>query len=352
MFMHFDVNLYSKKIEMNQHSSNLIESPIDVVIAWVDGNDPKLIQKRNQYIPQRSVVANPGAHPTRFASVNEIRYCVLSILRFAPFVRNIFIVTDGQDPDLYEDIKKYFPEKLNSIRIVDHTEIFEGYEKFLPTFNSISIAHMIWRIKGLADNFIYFNDDTFLVREVKPEEWFVNNKPVIRGNWVPAPYYRILWDYIKIGLNRYLMGKTNFKPRASFKLGQWNSASLLGFKTRYFKSSHTAHTANRKVVEDFFLKNELLLKENLSHRFRETFQFTFIALSNHLQLQGGNKNTRKPGLIYLQPNNRGAGYIDSKIRYCEKNHNVLYMCVQSMELCTKEVQDKVFGWLEKILELK
>lgn len=326
-------------------------SPIDAVIAWVDGSDPCLVEKRNKYLPGKKANAHPGAHPTRFASVNEIRYCVLSIFRFAPFIRNIFIVTDAQDPDLYEDIRTFFPDRINSIRIVDHTEIFEGYGQYLPTFNSISIAHMIWRIKGLADNFIYFNDDTFLIRPIQPKEWFVNNQPVMRGKWVPAPWYRIFWDELQMGYKKYLTGNRNFKPRASFKLGQWNSAYLLGFRARYFKSSHTPHTVNRQVVEEFFHKNKSLIERNISFRFRESFQFTFIALSNHLQLLRGNKRTLKPGLVYLQPLNRDRGYINRKIEYCQNNPEIIYMCVQSLEMCCIEDQRRVFEYLEKILEI-
>jgi hypothetical protein len=111
----------------NNPSDDKIQ-PIDVVIAWVDGNDSRLTEKRNRYLNKGHVgKVSSGAHATRFASVNEIKYCVLSIFRFAPFIRNIFIVTDGQDPDLYEDIRTNFPERLSSVRIVDHTEIFEQH---------------------------------------------------------------------------------------------------------------------------------------------------------------------------------------------------------------------------------
>jgi hypothetical protein len=329
-----------------------IDSPIDAVISWVDGDDPRLVEKRNRYLTGSITNAHPGAHPTRFASINEIKYCVLSILKFAPFVRNIFIVTDGQVPDVFEDIKKYFPEKLGLIRIVDHTEIFEGYEKYLPTFNSISIAHMVWRIKGLSENFVYFNDDTFLVKEMNPQDWFKENKPVLRGRWVLSPFYRTLWDNFRIGINKYLLGNANYKPRASFHLGQWNSASLLGFRMRYFKSSHTPHTVARKKAEDFFNRNRSLIEKNISFRFRETNQFTFISLSNHLQLLDGNKNISKPGLVYVQPFNRSENYIDQKIQRCENSPEIKYMCVQSLELCSKEEQEKVFGWLEKIFGLQ
>ena len=112
------------------------ETPIDVVITWVDGKVPKLEKKRLRYLKQEKFFSIHGSLNTRFDSNNEIEYCVASILKFAPFVRNIFIVADGQSPKFSDSINKYFPKRINSIKIIDHKELFKGYEKFLPTFNS------------------------------------------------------------------------------------------------------------------------------------------------------------------------------------------------------------------------
>lgn len=335
---------------MTDKHANGNKHPIDVVIAWVDGNDPDLAKKRASYLDPLSVLSTKsGAHSTRFASNNEIRYCLLSILKFAPFVRNIFIVTDDQDPELNEIIRARYPERLNSIRIVDHKEIFEGFEDLLPTFNSISIGNMIWRIKGLSENFVYFNDDTFLLREIEPEDWFIQNKPVLRGKWIMAPLLRILWNYIRGGVNKYLLGHTDYQPRASFHMGQWGSASILGHRFRYFTNSHTPHTVGRGLVKDFFEKNRKLLEQNISFRIRNYKQFTFISLSNHLQLMDGNKHIARPGLVYMKPYSRPQDYIDKKIAECETNKDVKYLCVQSLDMCTQEEQRKIDSWLESIL---
>lgn len=337
---------------MTENKADRNSYPIDAVIAWVDGSDPVLKEKRLSYAGGGNPGnAASGAHSTRFASVNEIRYCVLSIMKFAPFVRNIFIVTDRQDPDLYGDIKKLFPERLSSFRIVDHKEIFEGFEDCLPTFNSISIGQMIWRIKGLSENFVYFNDDIFLIRDMRPEDWFINGKPVMRGKWVPAPHLRVAWNRSRIGFNRHVLGKKDYKPRASFHLGQWNSASLLGFKWRYFTGAHTPHSVEKKTIEEFYASRTPLLRQNLAFRFRNPSQFTFIALSNHLQLKQGNRQIATPGLAYLQPHKRAEGYIDKKIRICENDPGIKFLCVQSLDLCSKEDQEKVLGWLEGLLSI-
>ena len=198
----------------------MVNLPVDVVIAWVDGNDPSLVEKRSRYLNSIHKNLPLGAQPTRFASINEIKYCVLSILKFAPFVRNIFIVTDGQDPNIYEDIKTHFPERIQSIRIVDHREIFEGFEKYLPTFNSISIGNMVWRVKGLSENFVYFNDDVILIREVKPEDWVLNNRPVMRGYWKFPPFVKVIKRIVQKVYYIKLLGRSTFEPRFSFHVVQ------------------------------------------------------------------------------------------------------------------------------------
>ncbi len=213
-------------------------TPIDVVIAWVDGSDPELSKKRMNYLNSKEKHLIPGANPTRFHSLNEISYCVLSILKFAPFVRKIFIVTDKQNPNIDNVVKQYFPERVSDIQIVDHSEIFQGYEDYLPTFNSICISNMLWRIKELSNQFVYFNDDIFLVRHLKPSVWFQDNRPVLRGKWMFPPYERLIWDGLKSFFQSTILGKQT-KRVSSFQVNQWNAALLHGFKFRYFLSGHT-----------------------------------------------------------------------------------------------------------------
>jgi len=325
--------------------------PIDAVVTWVDGSDPEFLKRMEPFLEGKDRSTIPGAHPTRFASINEIRYCILSILTFAPFVRKIFIVTAGQDPNLYNDIKKYFPERVDSIKIVDHSEIFRGFEQYLPVFNSRSIECMIWRINGLADQFIYFNDDTFLIRETRPQDWFVNGRPVLRGKWIFLPAFRIIWKWTRIFIHKVLLKNKDYRPRPSFHVGQWLAASLVGFKFRYLAFCHTPHAVSRKMAENFFFANHHLLEKTISHRFRNHKQFNFLALSYHLEILNGNSNIRKSGLLYLQPRGRAAGYFDRKIRIFGNNPDIKFLCVQSLEMCNREEQEKIFKWLDGSLKL-
>jgi Stealth protein CR2, conserved region 2/Stealth protein CR1, conserved region 1 len=148
---------------------------IDAVIAWVDGRDRKHRAKRKRYLadPRGDVKPERSAHDERrFSDNDEIRFCLRSIRNYAPWVRTIWLVTDDQVP---ATIDRQRAEQDN-IRIVDHREIFRGYEQLLPTFNSLAIESMLWRIKGLADRFLYFDDDMMLVGPVEPTDFLFKRR--------------------------------------------------------------------------------------------------------------------------------------------------------------------------------
>lgn len=325
--------------------------PVDAVILWVDGSDGRLAEKRERYLAQeKKSVAHPGALPTRFASSNEIRYCVLSILTFAPFVRNIFIVTDEQDPGLDGEVRERFPEKAGCLKIVDHTEIFRGYEEYLPTFNSSSILAMLWRIKGLSENFIYFNDDTILIRETREEEWFIGGRPVLRGKWLLPPFRKIAGNAWKMLLNRHIRGNLDYRPRISFYIRQWQSANLLGLRWRYFFHCHTAHPMRVKTLDDYFIANGELLKKTISYRFRDADQLLATSVAYHLEILSGNRNFARLNLGYLHPWYSEAR-LNRRISRCMKDPLIKSVCIQSMEMLGSGQQKRIFNWLEGVLGL-
>ena len=100
---------------------------IDVVIAWVDGRDSKHRAKRKSYLadPGRGCQAQADGHrKRRFSDNDEIRFCLRSIRNYAPWIRTIWPVTDDQVPAAIDRRKA----ERDNIRIVDHREIFRGYE--------------------------------------------------------------------------------------------------------------------------------------------------------------------------------------------------------------------------------
>ncbi|WP_052696982.1 stealth family protein [Pantoea sp. SM3] len=142
------------------------EFEIDIVYTWVDSKDKDWINKKDNFISNERQHELYATEDSRFQSHNEIYYSLLSISKNMPWVRKIYIVTDEQSP-LVPDIIK------NKVTLIDHREIIPC--NFLPTFNSHVIEAYLHNIKGLSENFIYFNDDFFAARPLESSHFFKSN---------------------------------------------------------------------------------------------------------------------------------------------------------------------------------
>lgn len=144
---------------------------IDFVITWVDGSDPKWIQKKEQYRDEgiSEKRASQRKANTRYRDWGLLPYWFRGIEQYAPWVHHIFLVTDRQIP-------KWLNTAHPKISVIDHTEFIP--EQYLPTFNSHTIELNLYRIPGLAEQYVYFNDDMFLMKMCKAEDFFRKGRPV------------------------------------------------------------------------------------------------------------------------------------------------------------------------------
>ena len=318
---------------------------IDVVIAWVDGNDPAHKRKINPFLPSDRQRSDDVNGETRYRSSGEIFCCVASILRFAPFVRKIFIVTDEQNPQLDNFLRVNFPDNNIPIEIVDHKVIFRGYEQYLPVFNSRAVETCIYRIPDLSENYVYFNDDFFLIRPVKESDWFVDDKIVAYGYWRNMLLDRLLW-LIK-------PSKNGHKP-VGFKDGMICAARKLKYKWRYFHLDHLPHPLKKSVIEDFYSKNQSLFHSNISHKFRSGKQFNTHEIY-YLLMSEAKKMIVKPAskhLLYMKPVGRENGYLKRKLTMYENNKDLKFCCIGSLDLATERDCAELLDWLCKILDVK
>ena len=315
---------------------------IDAVITWVDGEDESHQKKINKYIKDKQKVNSIG-FKTRYNQVNEIEFSVKSILKYAKFVRNIFIVTDNQVPDFLKDkdkAKRDFP----NVFIIDHKIIFEGYKQYLPTFNCLPIESLLYKIPGLSEHFLYLNDDFFLFREAKITDFFIETKPVIRGVW--TSFYEDIW-YKKIERKLHkILGKEEKKNIYGFKKGQQTIAKLLGFK-KYVRLDHTIAPLKKSTYEKFYNEFPELLERNIKHRFRHPEQYTNQSLANHLEIKNNTfvlKNDYQ--LVYFQNYKKPLFWIKYRLKKAIEN-NKLFLCMQSLDQCTEEKLAYIKKWLTK-----
>ncbi|XP_040885905.1 N-acetylglucosamine-1-phosphotransferase subunits alpha/beta isoform X2 [Toxotes jaculatrix] len=105
---------------------------------------------------------------SRFEDNEELRYSLRSVERHAPWVRHIFIVTNGQ-----------IPSWLNldnpRVSVITHQDVFLNHSH-LPTFSSPAIETHIHRIPGLSQKFIYLNDDVMFGKDVWPDDFYSHSK--------------------------------------------------------------------------------------------------------------------------------------------------------------------------------
>ncbi|MGN0638834.1 MAG: Stealth CR1 domain-containing protein [Huintestinicola sp.] len=140
------------------------DGEIDFVIIWVDGSDPEWQAEKAKYAPP----VHTDSRPERYRDWELLPYWFRGVERFAPWVRKIHFVTWGHIPGW---LNTSHP-KLNIVRHEDYIP-----EKYLPTFSANPIELNLHRIKGLSENFVYFNDDMFLISPVSREVFFKNGLP-------------------------------------------------------------------------------------------------------------------------------------------------------------------------------
>jgi hypothetical protein len=243
---------------------------IDAVVTWVDGSDLAHARKRQRHQPDAPRHAN-GTNPHRWACSDELGYCLRSIANNAPWIGRIWIVTDDQTPDM----SRLPAAIVDRIAIIDHRTLFAGHEDALPTFNSLAIESLIWRIPGLAERFVYFNDDVFLTGPLSPSDVFDGQSPVLRGKWTDDS--ALLAD-----------PGSRTDPARLNAITQANAAALVGFGAeRLYAGAHVVHPMRRSVLARLFDTHRAAFIANIGHRFRDVGQFLPQALHNHACIRDG-----------------------------------------------------------------
>lgn len=274
-----------------------MEYPIDIVIPWVDGEDPEWKAERNRYTAAKSA----DDDDCRYRTWDTFRYWFRAIESNAPWVRKIHFLTWGHIPGwLNKD-----NDKLN---IVNHKDFIP--EDYLPTFSSHVIELNLHRIPDLAENFIYFNDDVYLNKAVKPSDFFVGGVPkdsailgVIKNNDTEnfMPYIMLnMMAIINMRFDKNSIVKSNLSKWLSFKYGKYilNNLYLLPFGCfTGFRNFHSATPFCRQTIVEIWKEIPDLLHEVCTHKFRDKADVNQY-LFRYWQLVQGNFVPQKPSSEY------------------------------------------------------
>ena len=308
---------------------------IDAVITWVDGSEPNYKLKLEENLKNKKIIIS------QYTQANEIDFCVASIIKFAPFVRKIFIVTDKQKPK-FSGIRHMV--SLEKIEIIDHEEIFRDNLDCMPSFNIRSIDALLFKIKDLSDKFIYFNDDMFLIKETTKEDWFKDNKAILTGSWAKT-YNKQLIKTISHKIKNLL----NIRP--SFNAAQSKAANIVGFHNKYFKSFHCGRPQIKSVIKDFYDKNPQRLTNQIRYKFRDVRQYMPYSLCWHLLIKENlyvESSTNK--LVEINKSrNLSAKKLEKILKSIDSKAEVKFLNIQDLNMAEPETQQVFQNWFIKKL---
>lgn len=200
------------------------EEAIDFVLTWVDGSDPEWIGQKNAFSNNDGNVSysKEANSSCRYRDNGLLRFWFRGVETFAPWVDKVFFVTCGQKPSWLD---------LNHPKLVwvKHSDYIPS--QYLPTFNSNTIEMNFHRIDGLSERFVYFNDDTFLLKRVGPEFFFKKNQPVLDCD---LRYTNLVGydNWSRLLFNDYCLVNSHFNAHESVwqNRKKWFSMKDLGFK--------------------------------------------------------------------------------------------------------------------------
>lgn len=266
--------------------------PIDFVIIWVDGNDPVWRAEKAKY--DSSVVTNANSD-VRFRDWDNLQYWFRGVEKFAPWVRKIHFVTWGHLP-------KWLDTSNPKLNIVNHKDYIPP--EYLPTFNSHTIELNLHRIEGLAEQFVYFNDDMFITAPTTEQDFFVNGKPCdtfaldcICFNKDSAGFFNganisIINDHFDKDAAFKRDFKKWFSPKNSLK-NLLRTSLLLPW--HWFPGLYYQHTPNsflKSTFEEVWEKEFDVLNRTSSDKFRKTGNVNQW-LMKFWQLASGNFEVRR-----------------------------------------------------------
>ena len=249
---------------------------IDFVVLWVDGNDPEWLKEKAEY---REDTTDESNSVNRFRDWGLMKYWFRGVEKYAPWVRKVHFVTWGHLPD-FLDISS------PKLQIVKHTDYLK--KEYLPTFSSHTLEMNIHRIPGLAEHFVYFNDDMFLLRPVEKDYFFDTRNCMPRVYCVEMPLRITGTDIFiqKIQANDLGVLNRNF-PRRGMKVGlqgrylsrkydlkdNMRNLFMKYLFPEYFtgyKIFHSPAAFLKETFEEIWEKEPELLDRTSRNKFRDT----------------------------------------------------------------------------------
>ncbi|MEV7229535.1 stealth family protein [Polymorphospora sp. NPDC051019] len=242
-----DDHTYGTRRDLAVRAFDRVGFPIDAVYTWVDGADPAWLKRKVAALGAPDGALHPvAANESRYHNRDELRFSMRSLHSFAPWLRRIFLITDSQLPSWLDP---HHP----LVTVVSHAELFADLGG-RSSFNSHAIESRLHRINGLAEHFLYLNDDVFLGRPLLPTHFFHANGI---AKFFPSPAQFGLGEARSTDLPVNAAGKNN-RRQIQRQFGV----------TITQKMKHTPFALRRSIMHQIEQMLPTEVAETARHRFR------------------------------------------------------------------------------------
>lgn len=259
---------------------------IDFVLTWVDGGDENWLKERNLYSPDRGA----DNSESRYRDWENLQYWFRGVEKFAPWVNRIYFVTWGHTPS-------WLNVNHPKLTVVRHEEFLK--KEYLPTFNINSIELNLHRIEGLSEQFVFFNDDMFLIRPMEPEDFFKNGLPrdccietALVQDKIDNPFAHILMNgaaLVNMHYDKRQVIRKNFRKWFSPAYGAMALRNLLMLPYREFSSFKYTHQPSpflKSTYEAVWEKEGEKLDALCYNKFRTVFDVNQYVMKYWQYMEG------------------------------------------------------------------
>ncbi len=321
---------------------------IDIVVLWVDGNDEEWLKEKNKYL---NIKGDRGEN--RFRDCENVQYLFRGIEKYAPWVNKVFFITWGHVPS-------WLNTKNEKLRIVKHEEFIP--KEYLPTFNSNVIELNLHRIKDLSERFVLLNDDFFILKPTKKEDFFVNGVPtdVYVEYTQLASFYNDTHFFMKANIlaiinkhfNKKEFVRRNLTKVLNFKYGKFNFKTLhsLGFKKKFcgFWNFHSPQAYLKQTFRKIWDEEYEALDMSCHNKFRNSTDLGHY-LCRYWQMVEGNfvpKKDESKYLVYLDDNKQNIEEL--------RSNKYKYVCINDayMHVDFEKSKKEINSVLEELLKDK
>lgn len=287
---------------------------MDIVITYVNGLDPEWQKDYEKH-------TNTPILEKRFRDWGTLKYLMRGIEKNMPFIRKVHLVV-ARESQVPEWVNR------NEVNIVMHKDIIPA--EHLPTFNCNPIEMHLHCIKGLDEEYIYFNDDFFPLKPCKATDFFIDGRATL-------------------GMSRHLFALNMFKKicRNSNRIAR----KALGLKPSvcFLRPQHICSPMLKSQCEELYQKVETEIISSLT-KTRSSNNLNQYMFLDYMYLRGMLINKRMSKKHF----SLGVASEDKICKYIQnpKHSLVCINDVQMSENSYNEIRRTLLNTFEQVLPEK